>query len=111
MDYVSTGNSGLKVSRACLGTMNFGTRTGLGATSEPGAEKIIGAFLGAGGNFIGTADVYNGGDAEQITGRALRGRRDEVVLATKGFMPQGPGPNDRGLSRLHLTRALEAARQ
>jgi aryl-alcohol dehydrogenase-like predicted oxidoreductase len=109
MDYVSMGNSGLKVSRACLGTMNFGTHTGLAATGEPEAEKIIGAFLGAGGNFIDTADVYNGGDAEQITGRALRGRRDEVVLATKGFMPQGPGPNDRGLSRLHLTRALEAS--
>jgi aryl-alcohol dehydrogenase-like predicted oxidoreductase len=53
--------------------------------------------------------VYCGGEAEQIVGRALRGRRDEVVLATKGFMPQGPGPNDRGLSRLHLTRALEAS--
>jgi aryl-alcohol dehydrogenase-like predicted oxidoreductase len=109
MDYVSMGDSGLKVSRACLGTMNFGTHTGLAATGEPEAAKIIDAFLGAGGNFIDTADVYNGGDAEQITGRALRGRRDEVVLATKGFMPQGSGPNDRGLSRRHLIRALEAS--
>ena len=103
------GNSGLKVSRACLGTMNFGASTGLAATGEPEAKKIIGAFLDAGGNFIDTADVYSGGEAEQITGRALGGRRDEVVLATKGFMPQGAGPNHRGLSRVHLTRALEAS--
>jgi aryl-alcohol dehydrogenase-like predicted oxidoreductase len=109
MDYVTMGNSGLKVSRACLGTMNFGTSTGLAAAGEPEARKIIDAFLGAGGNFIDTADAYNGGEAEEITCRALRGRRDEVVLATKGFMPQGPGPNDRGLSRVHLTRALEAS--
>jgi aryl-alcohol dehydrogenase-like predicted oxidoreductase len=109
MDYVTMGNSGLNVSRACLGTMNFGTSTGLAAAGEPEATKIIDAFLGAGGNFIDTADVYNGGQAEEITGRALRGRRDEVVLATKGFMPSGPGPNDRGLSRVHLTRALEAS--
>ena len=109
MEYVSMGNSGLKVSRACLGTMNFGTKTGLAATGEPEAKEIIDTFLGAGGNFIDSADVYNGGDAEHIVGRALRGRRGEVVLATKGFMPQGPGPNDRGLSRVHLTRALEAS--
>jgi aryl-alcohol dehydrogenase-like predicted oxidoreductase len=109
MEHVNMGNSGLKVSRACLGTMNFGTSIGLAATSEPEANKIIDTFLGAGRNFIDTADVYNGGEAEGIVGRALRGRRDEVVLATKGFMPQGPGPNDRGLSRVHLTRALEAS--
>jgi aryl-alcohol dehydrogenase-like predicted oxidoreductase len=109
MDYVTMGNSGLRVSRACLGTMNFGTSTGLAATGEPEAGKIIDMFLDAGGNFIDTADVYNGGDAEEIVGRALRGRRDELVLATKGFMPQGPGPNNRGLSRVHLTRALEAS--
>jgi aryl-alcohol dehydrogenase-like predicted oxidoreductase len=95
MDYVSMGNSGLKVSRACLGTMNFGTSTGLAATDEPEARTITDTFLDAGGNFIDTADVYNGGEAEQIVGRALRGRRDAVVLATKGFMPPGPGPNDR----------------
>jgi len=109
MDYVNMGNSGLKVSRACLGTMNFGTSTGLAATDEPEARKIVDAFLAAGGNFVDTADVYNGGEAEEIVGRALRGRRDEVILATKGFMPQGSGPNDRGLSRVHLTRALEAS--
>jgi aryl-alcohol dehydrogenase-like predicted oxidoreductase len=109
VDYVNMGRSGLKVSRACLGTMNFGTGTGLAASDEAEAGKIIDAFLAAGHNFIDTANVYNGGESEQIVGRALRGRRDEVVLATKGFMPQGPGPNDRGLSRVHLTRALDAS--
>jgi aryl-alcohol dehydrogenase-like predicted oxidoreductase len=117
MEYVTLGRSGLKVSRACLGTMNFSTGTstgsstgsGLAATGEAEAARIIHAYLDAGGNFIDTADVYNGGQSEQVTGRALRGRRDEAVLATKGFMPQGSGPNDRGLSRVHLTRALEAS--
>ena len=113
MEYLTMGRSGLKVSRACLGTMNFTADpsggTGLAATDEAEATRIIHAYLDAGGNFIDTADVYNGGQSEQVTGRALRGRRDEVVLATKGFMPQGSGPNDRGLSRVHLTRALEAS--
>jgi aryl-alcohol dehydrogenase-like predicted oxidoreductase len=109
VQYVNMGRSGLKVSRACLGTMNFGTGSGLAACDETEARRIIDEFRAAGGNFIDTADVYSGGEAEQIVGRALRGRRDEIVLATKGFMPQGPGPNDRGLSRVHLTRALEAS--
>ena len=113
MEYVAMGRSGLKVSRACLGTMNFSaeasTAGGLAATGEAEAIRIIHAYLAAGGNFIDTADVYNGGESEQVTGRALRGRRDAVVLATKGFMPQGTGPNNRGLSRAHLTRALEAS--
>jgi hypothetical protein len=103
------GRSGLKVSRACLGTMNFGTASGLAACDEIEARTIIDAFLAEGGNFVDTADLYSGGEAEQIVGRALGGRRDEVVVATKAFMPQGPGPNHRGLSRLHLTRALDAS--
>jgi len=113
MEYVAMGRSGLKVSRACLGTMNFctdGSRAGgLAVTGEADATRIMHAYLAAGGNFIDTADVYNGGESEQVTGRALRGRRDGVVLATKAFMPQGAGPNNRGLSRVHLTRALEAS--
>jgi aryl-alcohol dehydrogenase-like predicted oxidoreductase len=109
VEYVTMGRSGLKVSRACLGTMNFGTASGLAACDESEARTIIDVFLAAGGNFIDTADVYSGGEAEQIAGRALRRRRDEVVIATKAFMPRGPGPNDRGLSRLHLSRALDAS--
>ena len=107
MTFLNLGNSGLKVSRACLGAMNFGTE---GAPcDEPEARRIIDAFLDAGNNFIDTANVYTGGQSEQIVGRAIASKRDSVVLATKGRMPQGPGPNDVGLSRVHLTRALDAS--
>lgn len=102
------GRSGLKVSRACLGTVNFGTAWGLGV-EEGEARPVIDAFLDAGHNFIDTAANYAAGQSEEIVGRAVRGKRDSVVIATKGFMPQGPGPNDRGLSRVHLTRALDAS--
>ncbi|GII76190.1 aldo/keto reductase [Sphaerisporangium rufum] len=109
MDYATMGRSGLRVSRACLGAMNFGTGHAFAGCDEAEATRIIGAFLDAGHNFIDTADAYTGGQSEEIVGRAVRGRRESVVLATKAFMPQGDGPNHRGLSRLHLTRALEAS--
>src|SRR4051794_9983 len=107
MDYVTMGNSGFKVSRACLGAMNFGTAGGPGGEDE--ARRIIDAFLDGGNNFIDTANVYTGGQSEQVVGRAIKAKRDFVVLATKARGPQGPGPNDSGLSRVHLTRALEAS--
>ncbi|MDG6105722.1 aldo/keto reductase [Dactylosporangium aurantiacum] len=109
MSFATLGASGLRVSRAALGTMNFGTTGGVRGCDEPTAARIVGAFLDAGHNLIDTADAYAGGESERIVGRAVRGRRDQVVLATKAGMPQGPGPNDRGLSRAHLTRALEAS--
>ncbi|GAA0996415.1 aldo/keto reductase [Acrocarpospora macrocephala] len=109
MQYTTLGRSGLTVSRACLGTMNFGSSGGVASCDETEATRIVDAFLDAGGNIIDTADGYTGGQSEQIVGRAINGRRDSVVLATKAFLPQGPGPNDRGLSRAHLTRALEAS--
>ncbi len=102
------GRSGLKVSRACLGAMNFGTSAGA-PCDEREARSIIDAFLDAGNNFIDTANVYTGGQSEEIVGRAVKTRRDKVVVATKGRGPQGDGPNDVGLSRLHLTRALDAS--
>ena len=64
-------------------------------------------FLEAGGNFIDTADVYSNGVSEEITGRALKGVRDDVVLATKIRFPMGEGPNDVGLSRKHIMRGCE----
>ena len=107
MTYVTLGRSGLKVSRACLGAMNFGTS---GAPcDEPEARRIIDAFLDAGNNFIDTANVYTGGQSEEIVGRAVSAKRESVVIATKGRGPQGPGPNDLGLSRVHLIRALDAS--
>jgi aryl-alcohol dehydrogenase-like predicted oxidoreductase len=109
MHHATLGRSGLKVSRACLGAMNFGRSHPFASCDEVEAGRIIAAFLDAGGTFIDTADAYTGGESEEIVGRAIAGRRDSVVLATKGFMPQGEGPNERGLSRLHLTRALEAS--
>ncbi|GGS70427.1 aldo/keto reductase [Nonomuraea spiralis] len=107
MHFQTMGRSGLRVSRACLGTMNFGTGYGLAAGDETEAGRVIDAYLDAGGNFIDTADLYHRGETEEIVGRALRGRREWVVLATKGAMPVGP--EGRGLSRRHLTRALEAS--
>jgi aryl-alcohol dehydrogenase-like predicted oxidoreductase len=106
MQYVNLGRSGLKVSRACLGAMMFGTSDSA-PCSEDEARRAIDAFLDAGGNFIDTANVYTGGQSEQVVGGAIAGRRDEVVLATKGRMPVGRGPNDVGLSRAHLSRALD----
>ena len=107
MSFVPLGTSGLKVSRACLGTMTFGNTDG--GTDEPESKRIVDTFLDAGHNFIDTADVYNAGISEEIVGRAIAGRRDGVVLATKGYNHMGDGPNDRGSSRVHLTRALEAS--
>jgi aryl-alcohol dehydrogenase-like predicted oxidoreductase len=109
MQYTTLGRAGLKVSPACLGTMNFGTSGGVASCDENEATRIVNTFLDTGGNLVDTADGYTGGQSEQIVGRAIKGRRDSVVLATKAFLPQGPGPNDRGLSRAHLTRALEAS--
>lgn len=104
MQYRSLGRSGLKVSPICLGTMMFG-----GATDEPTSARIIASAREAGINFIDTADVYNEGGSEAVTGRAIAADRDAWVLATKVANPMGPGPNDRGLSRVHVMRAAEAS--
>ena len=108
MDYVNLGHSGLKVSRACLGAMNFGMSENA-PCDEAEAKRIIASFLDRGNNFIDTANVYTGGHSEQIVGRAIKERRHSVVLATKARGPQGSGPNDSGTSRVHLERALEAS--
>jgi aryl-alcohol dehydrogenase-like predicted oxidoreductase len=108
MNYVTMGRSGLKVSQACLGAMNFGTSAD-SPCDEAEAQRVIAAFLDAGNNFIDTANVYTRGESEEIVGRSLRGRRDQVVLATKARGAQGNGPNDAGTSRRHLTAALQAS--
>ncbi len=108
-EFVTLGKSGLKVSRLCLGTMNFGNEQW--GCDEPTSAKIIDRFLEDGNNFIDTANVYAGGRSEEIVGRAIAARRDEVVLATKGFNPEGPGPNQWGNSRANLTRSLEHSLQ
>lgn len=104
MNYRSLGRTGAQVSCLCLGTMNFG-----GATEESESARIIAHAQDAGINFIDTADIYNDGESERIVGRALGNAktRSQTVLATKVYNPMGPGPNDRGLSRIHILRACE----
>jgi len=104
MEYRSLGRTGVQVSPLCLGAMNFGD-----PTPEDESIRMIDAALDGGINFIDTANVYNAGESERIVGKALQanGRRDEVVLATKAYNAMGPGPNDRGNSRLHIMRACE----
>jgi len=111
MESVRLGASGLKVSRLCLGTMTFGLQT-----DEQGATAILDKAFDGGVYFLDTADVYplgggleRAGRTEEIIGRWLRGRRDRVVLATKGYGQMGPMPFDVGNSRKHLTSALEAS--
>ncbi|MDJ0387394.1 aldo/keto reductase [Roseomonas sp. E05] len=102
MEYRNLGRSGLKVSPLCLGTMMFG-----GATDEATSARIIDRAREQGVNFIDTANVYNEGRSEEVTGRAIRASRSHWVLATKLANPAGPGPNDRGLSRRHCLSAAE----
>lgn len=113
MDYIRFGNTGLVVSRLCLGTMTYGTPTERWpwALNEEQSRPFIQKALELGFNFFDTADVYSNGMSEEVVGRALRdfARRDEVVLATKVFNPMGPGPNDRGLSRKHIMSAIDAS--
>jgi aryl-alcohol dehydrogenase-like predicted oxidoreductase len=107
MKYKPLGHSGLIVSELCLGTMIFGDDTR--GADETTAIRLIHQFLDAGGNFVDTADVYVGGYSEEITGKALQGRRDGVVLATKVRGRMSDDPNDVGLSRRHVIAGCEAS--
>jgi aryl-alcohol dehydrogenase-like predicted oxidoreductase len=107
MEYRLMGSTGVSVSRLCLGTMTFGKET-----DEAGAHAQLDAFVEAGGNFVDTADVYQAGMSEEIIGRWLAARpgmADEIVLATKGRFPMGEHANSVGLSRKHLTSALDGS--
>jgi aryl-alcohol dehydrogenase-like predicted oxidoreductase len=108
MEFKPLGRSGLMVSELCLGTMVFGEESER-STDEPTALRMIHQFLDAGGNFVDTADVYSDGRSEMITGKALKGKRDQVVLATKVRFRTGEGPNDIGLSRRHIIDGCEAS--
>ncbi len=106
MEYRRLGRAGVLVSELGLGTMTFGREC-----DEDTSRAVIDRFLEAGGNFVDTADGYGAhpGLSEQIVGRALAGRRDEVVLATKVRFPTGGGPNDRGLSRRHVRMGVDTS--
>ena len=105
MDYVRLGRSGLKVSQICIGTNMFGADY----VDDRRALSVIDAAYDTGINFIDTADAYNSGESEVVVGKAVRGHRHDFVVATKGFIATGPGPNDVGLSRKHLMAAVEAS--
>src|SRR5580693_10089982 len=102
MDYRRLGRSGLKVSEICLGTMTFGN----GADQDE-ASRMVGTALDAGVNFFDSANSYVGGVSETMLGEALKGRRQDAVIASKVFNPMGGRPNDSGMSRLHIKQQVE----
>ncbi len=104
MQYRQLGRTGVKVSSVCLGTMTFGAEA-----SEAEAARIFERSLEAGVNFVDTADVYNAGRTEEIVGRLIQGRRDELVLVSKVFGRTFAEPNPGGSSRRHIVRAVEAS--
>jgi len=106
MELRTLGRTGLKVSDLSLGTMMFG---GWGNPDHDACIAMVHAALDAGVNLVDTADVYADGESEVIVGKALKGRRDEVVLATKFWNPMGGGPNQRGASRRWIMQAVEGS--
>lgn len=115
MDYVNLGNTGLKVSRICLGMMSYGTSQWRDwVLDEAESRPFIKRALELGINFFDTANMYSNGMSEEVTGRALGNyaRREEVVIATKVYFPTNPkDPNARGLSRKHIMDAIDASLQ
>jgi aryl-alcohol dehydrogenase-like predicted oxidoreductase len=104
MEYRQLPGTDLKVSRACLGTMTFGSQV-----DEAAARNMIDVCLNAGVNFFDTANAYNKGRSEEILGRLFEGRRDRIILASKVFNKMGDGPDDSGLSRSAILKAIDAS--
>src|SRR4051795_6677047 len=104
MEYRTLGRTGVQVSKLCLGTMMFGA---WGNRDHDDSIRIIHRALDAGINFVDTADVYSAGESEEILGKALKGRRDDVVLATKVSVPMDDDPNHRGNSRRWIVHEVE----
>jgi aryl-alcohol dehydrogenase-like predicted oxidoreductase len=111
MEYVRFGNTGMKVSRICLGTMTYGkvTERWKWALNEEQSRPFIKKALELGINFFDTADMYSFGTSEEVVGNALKdfAKRDEVVIATKVFNPMSDDPNDGGLSRKHIMSSID----
>lgn len=104
MKYRSLGRTGIKVSPYCLGAMMFGAA---GNTDHEDCVRIIHRALDAGINFVDTADAYSRGESEEIVGKALKGRRNATILATKANLPMGDDPNRQGNSRRWIVQAVE----
>jgi aryl-alcohol dehydrogenase-like predicted oxidoreductase len=113
MEYRQLGASGFRVPVLCLGTGTFGGRGEFfgawGASDVADATRLVDICLAAGLTMFDSADGYSGGAAEEILGQAIRGRREQVILSTKGTFRSGPGPNDVGSSRHHLIEAVEGS--
>ncbi|MHB8206798.1 aldo/keto reductase [Mucilaginibacter sp.] len=113
MEFTRFGNTGITVSKLCLGTMTYGEPDARWpwALNEEQSRPFIKKAFELGINFFDTADVYTAGKSEEVVGRALKdfAKRDDYVLATKVFNPMGPGPNDKGLSRKHIMSAIDAS--
>ncbi|MBZ5524937.1 MAG: aldo/keto reductase [Acidobacteriia bacterium] len=113
MEYINLGNTGVKVSKICLGVMTYGSKKWREwILEEAESRPFIRRALELGINFFDTADVYSQGVSEEILGRALREfgpSRDKLVIATKVFYPMGEGPNDKGLSRKHIMHSIDAS--
>ena len=106
------GKSGIKVSELCLGTMNFGINDlwkDMGMLDQKQADTIVSMALNGGINFFDTADIYSGGQSEEILAKALGKRRKDIILTTKVCGRMGAGPNDVGLSRHHVLEACNAS--
>ena len=110
MEYTRLGDTGLEVSKLCLGCMNFGSGEPWMIGDEQESHEIIDAALDAGVNFLDTANVYSHGESERIVGDAIAGRdRSELVVATKVYHSMGDGPNQSGLSRKHIIDQCHAS--
>ncbi len=113
MEYRQLGRSGWNVPVLCLGTGTFGGANEFfkewGSVGPEEATRLVDICLEAGMNFFDSADIYSEGQAEEVLGAAIKGRRDRVLISTKATFRSGPGPNDVGSSRFHLTNAIESS--
>jgi aryl-alcohol dehydrogenase-like predicted oxidoreductase len=113
MEFRQLGGSGFKVPALCLGTGTFGAKDELisafGVTEVEEATELVDIALEAGLNMFDSADVYSNGAAEEVLGKAIKGRRDQVIISTKATFRSGPGANDVGSSRHHLLKACESS--
>ena len=109
MKYRRLGNSGLIVSEVALGTMQFGQKMNMGNLDQNATNELVSFALDSGINFIDTADVYSQGQSEEFVGNAIRGKRDELVLATKCRLPMSENFNRSGATRVNIMRGVESS--
>ena len=113
MEYRQLGSSGLRVPALSFGAATFGGQGPLfsawGRSDETEARRLVDLCLDAGLTMFDTADVYSNGESERILGQAIRGRRDKVLISTKTGLPMGDGPQDWGVSRARLLRAVDGS--